>query len=77
MVKHKPTPLERLRVRVRDLKHYPKTWGFDYEHMHSEEDSIREEALKLIRKARTLKEAKDLAAEALKTSKFKFPRYCA
>lgn len=47
----------------------------DYEHAHSEEDSLFEDVLKAI--ARGHQGAAELAKAALKSKKIDFTRYCA
>ena len=49
----------------------------DAEKAHSLEDSLREDVLVAIAKARNLEAARALAREALKTSAMDFPRWCA
>lgn len=49
----------------------------DDEAQHSREDALWKDVLQAIMSAKTLKEAKQLAQEALKTRDLEFKRWCA
>lgn len=81
MARFKPLTIEEVKAKVKEIQKAAETE--DYEAAHGMEDYLWKDVLQTIAKAPGYQDKlmdssyKDLAIEALKTTKVKFPRSCA